>query len=136
VVWRTGLSGVPGPYKVKPTTLRKTQARSAIIHRTVRCASGQRLSSTQRSTLTGEHCSTVPRQKSEQRVRGAPDCLVWHRTVWCRKRTKPPTVDRAPDPNGWVTWRRTGQPTVPVRWRTGLFGAPIDSSLPNGYFVG
>jgi hypothetical protein len=23
-----------------------------------------------------------------------------------------------PNPNSWVTWRRTGQPTVPVRWRT------------------
>jgi hypothetical protein len=44
VVWRTGLSGAPGPYRVKPATLGKTQARSAIIHRTVRCASRQRLS--------------------------------------------------------------------------------------------
>jgi hypothetical protein len=34
------------------------------------------------------------------------------------------------NPNGWVTWRRTGQPTLRVRWRTGLSGAPIDSSLP------
>jgi hypothetical protein len=35
-----------------------------------------------------------------------------------------------PNPNGWVTWQHTGQPTVPVGWRTGLSGAPIDSSLP------
>jgi hypothetical protein len=35
-----------------------------------------------------------------------------------------------PNPNGWVTWRRTGQSTGPVPWRTGLSGAPIDSSLP------
>jgi hypothetical protein len=38
-----------------------------------------------------------------------------HRTVRCRKKTKLPMVDWAPDPNGWVTWRRTRQPTVPVR---------------------
>jgi hypothetical protein len=136
VVWRTGLSGAPGPYRVQPATLGKTRARPAIIHRTVRCASGQRLSSAQRSTLTDEQCSTVLRQKSEQRVRGAPDCPVWHWTVRYRKRTKPPTVDRAPDPNGWVTWRHTGQPTVHVLWRTGLSGASIDSSLPNGYYGG
>jgi hypothetical protein len=43
---------------------------------------------------------------------------------------KAPTVDRAPNPNGWVTWRRTGQLTRPVWWRTGLSGAPIASSLP------
>ena len=34
------VSGAPGPYKGQPTTLGKTQARSAIIHRTVRCATG------------------------------------------------------------------------------------------------
>jgi hypothetical protein len=28
------------------------------------------------------------------------------------------------------------QRTVPVRWRTGLSGAPIDSSLTNGYLGG
>jgi hypothetical protein len=54
-------------------------------------------------------------------------------------------VARTPKPNGWVTWRRTGQPTVhvwwrtgqptvPIWWRTGLSGAPIASSFPNGYF--
>jgi hypothetical protein len=35
----------------------------------------------------------------------------------------------APYPNGWVTWRRTGQRTVPVQWCTGLSGAPITSSI-------
>jgi hypothetical protein len=35
-----------------------------------------------------------------------------------------------PNPNGWVTWWHTGQPTVPVRWRTRLSGVPIDISLP------
>jgi hypothetical protein len=49
---------------------------------------------------------------------------------------KAPTVDFALNHNGWVTWQRTGQPIVHVRWRTGLSGAPIASSLPNGYFGG
>jgi hypothetical protein len=38
----------------------------------------------------------------------APDCLV-------PQEDKAPTVDPAPNPNGWVTWRRTRQGTVPVR---------------------
>jgi hypothetical protein len=49
---------------------------------------------------------------------------------------KAPTVDSAPNPNGWVTWRCTGQGPVRVRWGTGLSGAPIASSLPNGYQSG
>jgi hypothetical protein len=40
VVWRTGLSGAPGPDRVQAATLGFSQARSAIIHRTVRCAIG------------------------------------------------------------------------------------------------
>jgi hypothetical protein len=40
------------------------------------------------------------------------------------------------NPNSWVMWRRTEQPTMHVQWRTGLPGAPIASSLPNGYFGG
>jgi hypothetical protein len=40
----------------------------------------------------------------------APDCPV-------PQGDKAPTVDFAPNPNGWVTWRCTGQPTsaCPVR---------------------
>jgi hypothetical protein len=34
------VSGAPYPYKIEPSTLGKTNARSAIIHRTVRCAIG------------------------------------------------------------------------------------------------
>jgi hypothetical protein len=37
------------------------------------------------------------------------------------------------NPNGWVTWWRTGHWIVSVRWHTGLSGGPIDSSLPNDY---
>jgi hypothetical protein len=59
----------------------------------------------------------------------APDYLM-------PQEDKAPTVNLAPNPNGWVTWRRTGQGTVPVRWFTGLSGAPIASSLRNGYQSG
>jgi hypothetical protein len=48
---------------------------------------------------------------------------------------KAPMADFAPNPNGWVTWRRTGQRTLPVWWRTGLSGAPIASSLPTAMEV-
>jgi hypothetical protein len=51
-----------------------------------------------------------------------PDCLV-------PQEDKAPTVDPAPNPNGWLTWQRTRQLTVPVRWRTGLSDVPIASSL-------
>jgi hypothetical protein len=41
-------------------------------------------------------------QKSEQQSQRAPDCLV-------PQEDKAPTVDFAPNPNGWVTWQRTRQ---------------------------
>jgi hypothetical protein len=96
-----------------------------VCHRTVRCTSGATTICAQRSTLTDEQCSTVSRQKSEQQVRGAPDCPVWHRTVRCHMRTKPPTVDQL---QAQTTRWRGGAPDT-VRWRTGLSGAPIASSL-------
>jgi hypothetical protein len=34
------VSGAPGPYRVKPATLGKIEPSSAIIHQTVRCATG------------------------------------------------------------------------------------------------
>jgi hypothetical protein len=40
VVWRTGLSGAPCPYKSEAATLGNLKAPSAIIHRTVQCATG------------------------------------------------------------------------------------------------
>jgi hypothetical protein len=71
-----------------------------------------------KSACHGEHCTV----ESEQQSQRAPDCSV-------PQEDKAPTVDPALNPNGRVTWRRTGQGTVPVRWRTGLSGAPIASSL-------
>jgi hypothetical protein len=66
-------------------------ARSTIIHRTARCATGlsgepaeQRLSARQQPTAqmnSSEQC----RDRSQR----SPDCPVWHRTVRCSKKTKP-----------------------------------------------
>jgi hypothetical protein len=67
LVWRTGLSGVP-PDSVRCTrepnselaTFGKSGSRSAIIHRTVRCASESTATSRQRSSakaLNALHCA-------------------------------------------------------------------------------
>jgi hypothetical protein len=90
----------------------------------------------QRSTLTAGTVQHSTAQKSEQRSqRGTglfgvePDCLV-------PQEDKASNSRQAPNPNGWVMWRRTGQGIVPVRWCTGLSSAPIASRLPNGYGSG
>jgi hypothetical protein len=136
VVWRTGLYGAPGPYRVQPATLGKTRARSAIIHRIVRCAtelSGE-------SAGNGYPALTVDSAKcySAWIVRGRSQSRKseGHQTVRCRKKTKPQWSTELQNHNSWVTWWHTRQPTVPVRWRTGLSGAPIARSLPNDYFGG
>jgi hypothetical protein len=121
--------GAPGPYRCQPATLGNSRARSAIIHRTVQCASRATASSRQRSTMPSEQCSTVSRRSQSSKVRGASDCPG-------PQEDKAPTVDLAQNPNGWVTWRRTRQGTMHVRWRTRLSSAPIATSLPNGYGSG
>jgi hypothetical protein len=77
------VSGAPGAVHSKLFSFGFSRRSSAIIHRTVRCTSGATAIHAQRSTLTDEQCSIVTRQKSEQKVRGASDCSVWHRTVQC-----------------------------------------------------
>jgi hypothetical protein len=157
VVWRTGLSGVPPDSVWCTRTVQSPNNRSrvsagallynspdcSVCHRTVWCTSGAmtnscngRLQKPLSQMNSEEQCA----QSQSRRVRGtpdneqemsdvAPDCPV-------PQEDKARTVDFALNPNGWVTWRRTGQPTVPVRWRTGLSNVPIVSSLPNGLFGG
>jgi hypothetical protein len=94
---------------------------SAIIHGTVRCATGlsDELASNGypaptvdcKSTCHGEQCAAEVRAaKSEGTALSsvALDCPV-------PQEDKAPTIDSAPNPNGWVTWRHTGQGTMPVR---------------------
>ena len=123
---------------------KETEENPSLAHRTVRCVTGECPVPQGRSTPTLHlRVSGLPLRYN------SPDCPVWHRTVRCGTGLsgvapdcpvppvdKAPTVVRAPNPNGWVTWWRTGQPTVPVWWRTELSGAPIASSLSNGYFGG
>jgi hypothetical protein len=78
------------------------------------------------STLTDEQCRGRSQSRKSEGIGlsgVAPNCLVPQEDIAT-------TVDSAPNPNGWVMWQRTGQGTVPIRWRTGLSGAPIASSLP------
>jgi hypothetical protein len=109
------VSGAPGPYRVQAATLGFSQARSAIIHRTVRCATGLSGEPADnvylRATVDCKSTDEVNSAAAEVRVAKsegtglsgvAPDCPV-------PQGDKAPTVDFAPNPNGWVTWRRTGQ---------------------------
>jgi hypothetical protein len=136
------LSGAPGPYRVQAATLGFPRAHSAIIHQTVRCAnelSGELAGNGYlRAIVDCKSTDDVNRAATEVRAAKsegtelsgvAPDFLV-------SQGDKAPTVDFAPNPNGWMTWRRIGQPTVLVRWRTRLSGASIASSIPNNYFGG
>jgi hypothetical protein len=94
-------------------TFGNSGGRSAIIYRTVRCASGVTATQRQRSSATNNKCATVRacarrsqdrRQKAHQTVNS--DCPVHHRTVrWpsCQK------LQRS-EPNDQVTWKPS--PTV------------------------
>jgi hypothetical protein len=81
LVWRTGLSGVP-PDSVRCTraldaelaTFGKIRGRSAIIHRTVRCASGATAISRATVDCNRIQCATV-RIRVRARAVGAPDSL-------------------------------------------------------------
>jgi hypothetical protein len=128
LVWRTGLSGVP-PDSVRCTrepnsellTFGNSGSRSAIIHRTVRCASEVTATQRQRSsarTINALQCA--PARRSQNRRQKAhrtvnSDCPVAQLAEAPTVRTqRPGDVAGAPDS---------------VRWRTGLSGAPCDSSL-------
>jgi hypothetical protein len=102
--------------RVSQAQLRYNSPDCPVYHRTVRCTSGATAICAQRSTLTDEQCSTVTRQKSEQKVRGAPDCPVPHKDKASNGRP-------ATSPNDRMTWRRTGH--CPVR--------PSPAAFSNGY---
>jgi hypothetical protein len=125
------VSCAPGPYRVQTATLGFSQA-LAIIHGIIRCTSGATANS-HNGRL--QKCADSATVENTMRLSQSVESEA-HRTV---NRTCPvPQEDNGandrllPNPNGWVMWRRTGQPTVPVRWRTGLSGAPIDISLLQG----
>jgi hypothetical protein len=88
-------------------TFGNSRRRSAIIHRTVRCASGVMATQHQRTSATNNKCATVRactrrskdrRQKAHRTVNS--DCQVHHRTVRCPSCQK---LQRS-EPNDRVTW--------------------------------
>jgi hypothetical protein len=76
---------------------------SAIIHRTVRCASGATTICAQRSTLQSEQCNSDVRadgQRGTELSGVAPDYPMPHKD-------KASNGQPAPSPNGRMTWRHT-----------------------------
>jgi hypothetical protein len=132
LVWRTGLSGVP-PDSVRCTraleaelaTFGKFRGRSAIIHRTVRCASGATATSRVTVDCNRIQCATVCARVRARTV-GAPNSL---QDLSGALQVRAPTVE--PQRLADVA----GAPDT-VRCRTGLSGALCDSSLPTTIFVG
>jgi hypothetical protein len=135
LVWRTGLSGVP-PDSVWCTreldaellTFGKIRGRSAIIHRTVRCAS--RATTTSSATVD---CNAFNARLHSQRSEHAQlahrtvysTCPVHHRTA---QRPHKSELQRS-NSNSWLTWlaHRTvsgGAPDCPVRHATADFQRP------------
>jgi hypothetical protein len=146
LVWRTGLSGVPpdsvrcpGPYDFKLATFGFLESRSAIIHRTVRCATGA-TALAQRSTPT-DTCksATVHRQFAQSQSSHRRRTGQWTVPVRCgtglsgAPRCQSSNNRNRQNPNGWVMWlaHRTvsgGAPDCPMR--------PSTDSLPNGWIGG
>jgi hypothetical protein len=146
LVWRAGLSGAP-PDSVRCTrdsnsellTFGNSRSHSAIIHRTVRCSTGQcpvahrtvrcasRATATSAPTVTCNciQCATV-HAEVRHAPEGAPDSLQ----------------DLSGAPSDYPVAQKTEAPTVriqrlgdvagaldSIQWRTRLSGAPCDSSL-------
>jgi hypothetical protein len=132
LVWRTGLSGAP-PDCVRCTkdsnsellTFGNSGGRSAIIHRTVRCASGATTTSAPTVACNRIKCATV-RAEVRHAPEGAPDSLqdMSGAPPDC------PVAQKTEAPTVRIQWLGdvAGAPDS-VRWRTGLSGAPCDSSL-------
>jgi hypothetical protein len=135
LVWPTGLSGVP-PDTVRFTreleaelaTFGKMGGRSAIIHRSVRCASGA--TATSRATVD---CNAFNARLRAQRTEHAQTahqtvyrtCPVHHRTA---QRPHHSELQRS-ESNGRLTWlvHRTvssSAPDCPVRHATAAFQQP------------
>jgi hypothetical protein len=80
--------GVPCPYEDEPATLGKTEARSAIIHRTVRYATGLSSESAGNDYLRATVDSAKVNSAATVQHRSQSRKSEGHRTVRCRKKTK------------------------------------------------
>jgi hypothetical protein len=143
LIWRTGLSGVP-PDSVRCTRVNQLKLlsfgfprhSSAIIHRTVRCATT--LSGAPAKQRLSAHNSQLWRMNSESQCCGRSQSSrsEGHRTLRCDTRRSGVTPDcpvphedkasngrPAPSHNDKMTWRRTGH--CPVR--------PSPAAFSNGH---
>jgi hypothetical protein len=113
-------------------TFGKFQGRSAIIHRTVQCASGATTTSRATVVCNRIQCATV-RARVKARAVGAPDSLQ-DLSGAPPDSPKAPQV-RAPTVEPQRSADVAGAPDS-VRWRTGLSGAPCNITLPTAIFGG
>jgi hypothetical protein len=124
------VSGAPGDSRPNSSPSGKDRERSAIIHRTVRCAS--RATTTSRATVV---CNRIQCATVRARVRacavGASDSLQ-DLSGAPQDSLEAPQV-RAPMVEPQWSVDVVGAPDN-VRWRTGLSGAPCDSTLPTAIF--
>jgi hypothetical protein len=126
------VSGAPEGSSSKLASFGKTEGRSAIIHRTVRCTPDcpvcQRSNGYLRATVDSDRkqCSTVHATEVRAASQGytglssaAPDCPVPHEDKVSNGRLAPTLTNR-------MTWRRTGH--CPVR--------PSPAAFSNSYKIG
>jgi hypothetical protein len=112
------VSGAPGPYRVQPATLEKNAG--ALHYNSPDCPVSQRGNGylARNGRLWQRYSVAAEVRAASQSGTGPsgapPDCPVPQEDNSANGRL-------LQNPNGWVTW-----------WRTG----PIDSSFPNGYFGG
>jgi hypothetical protein len=126
------MSGAPGHSRRNSSPSGKDRGCSAIIHRTVRCASGATTTSRATVDCNRIQCATV-RAEVRARAGGTPDSLQ-------DLSGAPPNSPEAPQvraPTVESQWSAdvAGAPDS-VRWRPRLSGAPYDSSLPTAIFGG
>jgi hypothetical protein len=90
------VSGAPGHFSSNLLPSGKSRGRSAIIHRTVRCASGA--TATSRATFD---CNALNTRLRAQR---SEDAQLAHRTVYRTARRAHKTELQRSNPNGLLTW--------------------------------
>jgi hypothetical protein len=111
--------------QAEPFTFGKSQRRSAIIHRTVRCDSGA--AATSSATVVCNALNARQRaQRSRARAGGTPDSLQGMSGAPPDSQADPQV--RAPTVGTQRPGDVAGTPDS-VRWRTGLSGAPVNCSL-------
>jgi hypothetical protein len=101
------------------------RARSALIHRTVRCApdiSSEPIEQRQPGINGRLQKWTVHDSSQSREVRAHQTCPAWHRIVRCSYRTKVPTVNSLQTPTSVLTWHTLDNEQY-------LSGAPPDCPM-------